>query len=216
MAVSLPNGSTLSIHATVGTAVAMSAITNATEAVATLAAAHGFIVGDIGRVVSGWSKLNGRVARIKTVATNDVTLEGINTSDTTKYPAGSGTGTMQEVLTWQQIIQVLEAGSSGGEQQFAEYDFLEDPTTRQIPTKKSAQAFTLTVADDAALPQYAVLAAADEDTLPRVARLVLASGSKIYWQAYVTMNKFPSLTKDQVMGLQVTLSAVADPTRYVS
>lgn len=216
MSVSLPNGATISLGSTYGASKAMSAITNATPAVATLEAAHGIIVGDVFRVVSGWSLLNGRVPRASVVSTNDVTLEGIDTTDTVKFPAGSGTGSVQEVTAWQQITQVLEAATSGGDQQFTTYSFLEDATERQIPTVKNPQVFTMTIADDATLPHYAVLAAADTDRLPRVIRLALPSGSKLYYQAYVTMNPTPTITKNEVMGLQVTFSLIALPVRYTT
>lgn len=216
MSVSLPNGATISVGATYGPSKVASVVTNGTEAVSTLEAAHGVIVGDVYRIVSGWSKLNNRVARAKLVSTNDVTDEGIDTSDTTKFPAGTGIGSIQEVLTWQQVIQVLDANSAGGVQQFATYSFLEDSTERQIPTNKSAQSFTIQIADDQSLAQYAVLKAADEDRLPRVIRIILPSLAKIYFQAYVTMADFPSFTKNQVMDVQVTFSLVAGATRYAT
>lgn len=216
MAVSLPNGATIAIGSAYAAAATMSAITNATNAVATLSASHGFIVGDIGRIVSGWSQLNGQVARVSAVSVNDVTLEGINTLSTVRFPAGSGTGSLQEVTAFTQVTQVLDTGTSGGDQQFTPYSFLEDSNERQIPTNKSAQSFTLTIADDASLPHYAVLVAADDDRLPRAVRFLLPSGSPLYYQGYVTMNKTPTITKNQVMGLQVTVSLIANPVRYVS
>jgi len=60
-----------------GTTVAISGATNATPIVATLAASHGYAVGDMIYVtgVGGNTAANG-VWRISVVATNDVTLEG--------------------------------------------------------------------------------------------------------------------------------------------
>lgn len=214
MSVQLPNGATIAIAASYGASKVMSALTNATEGVATLEASHGIIVNDIMEVSSGWSRLNDRLARAGAVSTNDVTLEDINTSDTTLYPAGSGTGTVREILTWQQITQVLDANTAGGEQQFATYDFLEDAFQRNIPTNRSPQSLTLSIADDTSLPHYAVLVAADDDRKKRAIRVSLPGGSVIYYNAYVSMNRTPSLTKNQVMALSVTLSLLAQPTRY--
>lgn len=216
MAVNIPNGATIAVGSVYGAVKTLSALSNATEGVATLEASHGVIVGDIIVVTSGWSKLNGRVVRAKTVATNDVTLEGVDTSSTTKYPAGSGTGSIKEVTTWTHVTQVLEAATSGGTQNFATYSFLEDNTERQIPTVKTPIVFTMKIADDSTLPHYSVLAAADDDRQSRAIRIILASGAILYYNAYVTLNKTPSLTKDQVMALDVTFSLVADPTRYSS
>jgi len=216
MSVQLPNGATIAIASAYGSSKTMSAISNATEAVATLEASHGVIENDILEVTSGWSRLNGRIVRADSVSTNDVTFEDINTASTTRFPAGSGTGTVREITTFTQISQVLEVATSGGEQQFTNFSFLEDDTERQIPTQRSPQAMTLTIGDDVSLAHYAVLVAADEDRLPRAIKVTLPSGSVLYYNCYVTLNKTPTLTKNEVMGLQVTLSMVAEPTRYAS
>lgn len=214
MAVSLPNGATISIGSTFGSSKAMSAVSNASEAVATLEASHGVVENDILVITSGWSGLNGRVVRADSVATNDVTLEDINTSSTTTYPAGSGTGSVVEVTAWTQITQILDSAFAGGESQFTNYSFLEDARERQIPTQKSAESLTLTIADDQSLTHWSVLAAADLARTPYPIRVSLPSGAKLYYNGYVTFNQSPSLTKNEVMGVQCTVSFVADPTRY--
>ena len=83
MAITLATGTALSIASTYGASVNMTALTNAAEAVATLAVGHGCVVGDFLEVTSGWDLLNNRIVRVKTVATNDITFEGINTVSTT-------------------------------------------------------------------------------------------------------------------------------------
>jgi hypothetical protein len=215
-AVSLPNGATISVGSTYGASKALSAFTNANPGVMTLEATHGIVVSDIFEVTSGWSRANGNVYRASVVATNDVTVEGLNTSSTTQFPVGSGTGTVREVTAWTQITQILETGTSGGEQQFVTYEFLEDDAQHQIPTVKSPIVFNFTIGDDATLAHYDVLAAADADRLQRCVRVVLPSSSVIYWSAYVTLQKTPTLTKNEVMGLKVTMSLINQVTRYAS
>jgi hypothetical protein len=156
------------------------------------------------------------VFRASVVSTNDVSVEGFNTSSTTQFPSGSGTGTIREVTAWTQITQILETSTSGGEQQFATYSFLEDDAEHQIPTVKSPTGFKFKIGDDASLAHYAILAAADADRLPRVVRVTLPSLSIIYWSAYVTLNKTPTLVKNEVMGLECTMSLVNQVTRYAS
>lgn len=216
MSVSLPNGATIAVGSTYGAVKALSAFTNANPGVATLAASHGIAVGDIFEVTSGWSRANGNVYRCSVVATNDVTVEGLDTSSTTRYPVGSGVGSVREVTGWQQITQILETNTQGGDQQFVTYSFLEDDAEHQIPTVKSPISFKFKIGDDASLPHYAVLDAADADRLQRVVRVTLPSGSVIYWSAYVTLQKTPTLTKNEVMGLEVTMSLINAVTRYAS
>lgn len=216
MAVKLPNGAVVSIASTYGASKAMSVITNATEAVATLASGHSVIVNDIVEITSGWSKLSGRIARAKAVATDDVTLEEIDTSSTTKYPAGSGVGSVREITAWTQITQIVSWQSQGGDQQFTNYSFLDDDTQRQLATFKSAQSINFELGDDQSLAWFDILTAADEDRLPRAIRVVLPSGAVLYYNATVSFNKTPTTNKDNIMTCKGVLSLAADVTRYAS
>src|SRR5688572_21317980 len=148
MSVSLPNGALVAIASGYGAAKAMTAVTNASEAVATLAASHGVVEGDFIEVTSGWSRLTDKIVRAGTVSTNDVDLEGINTPSTTVYPPGSGTGSVREITGWTQLSQILESSSTGGEQQFLDYQFLEADSAKRIPTFKAPAGLTFRVADD--------------------------------------------------------------------
>lgn len=215
MAVKIPNGAVLSVASAYDSPITVTAISNADPGVAT-ATAHGLADGKIVVVSSGWSRLNDKVARVDSAATNTFALEGIDTSSTSNYPASGGAGTAKEVTTWVQITQILDSQFSGGEQQFIQYAFLEDDFERQIPTQKSAQSLTLTLGDDQTLSWYDVLLAADDDRVARALRLVLPSGAVIYYNAYVTLNESPSLTRNEIMALQATFSFVSKPTRYAS
>lgn len=214
MAVKLPNKSIISIASTYEAADLITALSNAAEAVATLEASHGIILNDILEVNSGWSLLSGRIVRAGAVDVNDVTFEDIDTSSLINYPAGSGIGNLRKISAWTQIAQVTNSESSGGDPQYATYSFLEDPVERQIPTGKSARSLTLTLADDPALPWYAVARAADADAVPRAIRVQLPGGGVIYYNAYVTFNDEPTLSKGSIMEVRLILSLVAANTRY--
>jgi hypothetical protein len=215
MSVSLPNGSVVAIGSTTGTKVATTAVTNAAAAVVT-AAGHGLIVGDFARIVSGWSRLSDKVVRISVVAGNDVTLEGYNTLDTTIYPAGSGIGTIEKVSSWTQVSQILQSGSNGGEQQFLEYQFLEADAQKRIPTFKSASGLTFSVADDPSLAGYQLASVANDDRAARPVRVTLANGSKLLYNCYISLNKTPSLTVNELMACEVTMSMLNEPVRYAT
>lgn len=175
---------------------------------------HSVAAGDYIEVTSGWSKLTNRIVRAETSSTDEVQFEGIDTSNTTRYPALGGTGSVREVLTWTQLTQVLTSTSSGGEQQFLQYQFLEDDDQKQIPTIKSASSLALSIADDPALAGYILAATANDDRLPRAIRVTLPSGSILLYNCYVSLNKTPSLTVNELMACQVTLSQLAEVTRY--
>lgn len=192
----------------------MTALTNAAPPHATLASGHGVTSGEFLEVTSGWSKLNNQIVEAGTVATNDVILLGVDTTDTTKFPASGGAGSVRAITAWQQITQVTDLGTSGGDQQFTTYEFLESDDQFQIPTVRSPRGLTLTIADDTTQPHYALLSAADGDRLQRALKLTLPSGSIITYNAYITMDKTPTLSKGNIMTLNVTASLLAPPVRY--
>lgn len=216
MSASLPNGSTVSIASVYGASKAMSAITNATQAVATLAASHNVVAGDLMVMTSGWEKLNGRVIRALSVATNDVTCELLDTSSTSIYPAGQGAGSIIEAGTFLTIPQIIQSSKSGGEQQFVDFQYLSGKTQQRLPTVKSAQGLAFKLADDPTLAIYTTLLAADGDGVARVVLVQLPSGAKIYYNAIVSFNINPSLDTNQISAVDVTLSFVGDITRYTS
>jgi hypothetical protein len=194
----------------------MSAVTNANPAVATLEASHGIVSGDILEVTSGWSRLNNKVVKAGTVATNSVPLLGINSTSTSIFSAGGGTGSVRKVTGWTQLQQIMESGSSGGEQQFLEYQFLEDDAQKRIPTFKSASGLSFTIADDDTLAGYLLAADANDDRLQRAVRVTLPSGAAIFYNAYISLNKTPSMNVNQLLSVEVTLSLLAEPVRYAA
>jgi hypothetical protein len=212
MAISLPNGALVSIAASYAAAANITAISNASSAVVT--AANTLTAGDYVEITSGWSRLSGKVVRVSSATSSTFTLDGYDTSLTSIYPAGGGVGSFRKILTWTQLSQILSSSSSGGEQQFLEYQLLEGDAQKRIPTVKSAAGLTFSVADDPLLPGYILVSAANDDRLPRGARIDLPSGAKILYNAYMSLNKTPSLEVNAIMAVEVTLSLLAEPVRY--
>ena len=216
MAITLAVGTQIAIASTYGASVAMSAITNASEAVATLAAAHGVIVGDYLEITSGWDLLNGRVVRAKAVATNDVTLELIDTASTARYPATTGTGSIRRITAWTTLSQITAGISvSGGDQQFADITSLTDRTQKQIPTTRNPVQVTLPVYDDPSLGWYATVRTASETASVAAVRMTFPNLSKLVAGAYWSLQQVPTI-EDSTLRATVNLSFVADPTRYAT
>src|SRR5574337_370558 len=220
MAKTLSTGSTLAIATGFGTAKAFNSITNASEAIASFTADPGLAVGEYFEVTtSGWGRIAEKVVRVKAISGAGpylVTFEGIDTSDTTLYPPGSGAGTVREVSGWANISQVKDVSSSGGEQQFADATAIDDVVTKQMPTVKSAVAMTLTVFDDPTLPWYATVQAASNGLTPRPLMISPANGSKILANAYWSLSGVPTISKNEVITTTITLSYASEPTRYAS
>lgn len=217
MSKTLATRTSVSIAKTYGASVAMSAISNDTEAVATLASGHGVTAGDFLEITSGWGRLNERVARVKSVSGSGpylVTLESINTSDTSKFPTGTGTGSVREITAWTNLSQIKDVSSSGGDLQFADVTDLEDVVEKKIPTIRSAVALSLTVYDDPSLAWYAVALAAAESATPAGMRATFPNGSILLANAYWSVQTTPNVAKNEAMTAKVDVSYVAAPTRY--
>jgi hypothetical protein len=205
MAALFPNGSVFAIATSKATALAVTAITNASEAVATVTGTAPN-VGDIVVISSGWAELNGAVARVKAVDTQDVTLEGIDTSDTVRYPAGEGVGSIAVASSWTSFSQVTDSQNSGGEQQFYQWVYLEDGVQRQRPTFKNARSLQITMDYDPSLSWHAALLAADRARTEYVIRLTLPNGDVIFYNMYVSFDGEPTTTINQNMQVVATFS----------
>lgn len=215
-AISLPNGALVAIASGYGSAKTMSALTNADPGVATLPTGHGVANGDFIEVTSGWSRLTDKIVRAVSVVAQAVGLEGIDTTLTTIYPAGEGTGSVREITGWTQLQQILQSTSQGGEQNFLEYQLLEADAAKRIPTFKSPAGLTFSIADDPSLAGYQLASEANDDRLQRAVKITLPNGAIILYNAYISLNKTPSLTVNEIMAVEVTLSLLNEPVRYAS
>lgn len=162
MSFALPNGARVYVQKTKDTTINFETISNAKDAVIALKTGHGMVVGDEVIITSSWSKLNNVVAKIIRVNNTDVTLGNINTTNTKIFPAGEGKGTLTKITAWEQIPQVKEVSSEGGEQQFIQIQFLDDDKERQLPTIKSAKNKNFIIAHDSSLPIYTLLQELDQ------------------------------------------------------
>lgn len=215
MAISLPNGALVALDSGFGTSVAISAISNAVPAVLTVGT-HTVIAGDIIVLTSGWSRLNYKAVRVLSITSTTITLDGYDTTNTTIYPPGGGAGSFIDVSGWTQVAQITASTTSGGVQQFLTYQFLEGDSQLRIPTIKDPFGIQFTIADDPTLAGYIAMAAANDDRLPRVVRVSLPNGGKLFYNAYISLNKTPSLTVNQLMEVTAELSLLAEPVRYAT
>lgn len=214
MAFRLPNGSTVDFAATYGTPVTITAISNANPAVVS-AAGHSFEEGDIVVITSGWVRLTGRAFRVGTATSGTTfTLEDLDTTDTNRYPVGTSAGSVKDVATWVGIPQITSATSSGGEQGFYTFGFLQESVDRQLPTTKSPSVLTLVVADDPDQPYVPVIEAADETQAETVQRLNLVDGSIILYVSVASITRTPSLTRNEIMTRTISMAQQGDISRY--
>lgn len=211
----LPNGASIAIGTLSVSPITATGISNANPGVVT-AAAHGLSDGDMVVVNSGWELLSGRLARVDDSATGTLEIEGIDTTDTDKYPAGTGGGTLVEVTAWTEVTDILNPASSGGEQQFWTYQTLRQKRQKQLPTVVTPVVLTMQAEDDVTAPWYALVKAAADGGTTVPMRITLPNGGYIYMNGYWGLVDVPTLTVNEGMLLGITFSLEADITRYAS
>ena len=213
MARKLVNGTVPAIGSVFGTTTNITALTNAANAVATFAAGHAIVVGDFVQIMaSGWGGVEGRVFRASAVATNDITLEGFNTSSTTLYPAGGGVGSGRRITTWQSITQVNADGLTvdGGEQQFLDGQYIDTSLAFRVPTNKSPIGLQMVLDDDQTMTQWTPIRAAEVAVSNFPVRLAYPGGGFAVGSGIWTISSAPALTGNNVQKrtLNVALASI--------
>lgn len=212
MAVQLPNGITLAIATAYASALTVTAVTNASEAVLTVT--NTLTAGDYVEFVSGWSRANNRIFRVKSPTGTNLVLEGFDTTSTSQYPAGSGVGTIRKINTWQQITQIISCTSSGGDPQYQTYSFLEQDFESQIPTTTSAQSLALEIADDPTLPGYQAIKTVAAARTNNALRATMPQGGFILYNGIFAFDETPSMTKGNLMSVKAGIALQGRPVRY--
>lgn len=214
MAITLAVGTTVAIASAYAASKTMSAISNATSAVATLEASHGVAVGEFVEVTSGWARLNARILKATAVATNDVTFGGIDTSSTSRYPAGSGTGTVREISTWTTIGQITkDVAVAGGEQRYADITTLEDVIDKQIPTRRAPITVTLPLFFDNSLAYVATVRSVADAATATAVRFTYPNGTVLVANAYWSYQEVPTIQDETLRGA-IDLTFAALPAVY--
>ncbi|MEL5375430.1 phage tail protein [Serratia marcescens] len=207
MSFALPNGATVFAGIPATSTVATTAVSNANGAVFTLATGHGLKIGDIVIVNSGWGLIDDLVAKITASTDTSVTIGAINTSDVKFFPAGIGKGALTKVANWIQIPQITEVAQSGGDQQYAQVQFLEDDRQRNLATFKAAKTQTFTFAHDSTQPIYSVLQNADRNGDVLAFYMYVPKANELrYWSAIPSFDPQPTTAVNQVETVAVSLA----------
>lgn len=194
----------------------MSAISNATSAVATLEVSHGVAVNDYVEFTSGWDLLNGRVARASAVAINDVTFSNIDTSSTTLYPAASGVGSVREITTWTALSQITsEWGINGGDQNFSDATFVSHLIRQRVPTDRNPLEISLPFFWDASLAWLSAARTASVAGTPIAIRMTFPNSNILVANTYLSLRDTPTVVDGTLRG-QIDLSMIGYAAIYTS
>lgn len=213
MAYSLPEGSSQQFSNTLAAAKTITAITNANPAVATCTG-HGYTTGDEIMLSSGWEDANDSVYKIESVDSNSFRILGLDSTNTSFFPAGSGGGSAQKLSAWTAIPQVLTISASGGDARFTDVNPLAKRNGIRIPTGFNATSVTLSLGFDATTPAYKTMVGISRSLSKVAFKQVLSGGSVQYGWGYLNVSEFPKLNNNQVNTVDAALTFLGRTMSY--
>jgi len=210
----LPNNIAFAVATAFAAAVSITAITNATEAVAT--ATNTFATGDFVEYIGGWSDATGRVFRLKAASGTSFTFEGLDTSDTSLFPVGAGTGTVRKITTWVPITGVVGAEISGGDGKTVEVPLLDSDMPLLLPDGFTATSVTLTIGDEPTAAHHPALKKISDSVALTCLRAIIpgAGAGVLLYAGYASYNESPSLSKGNVMATKAVFTLQNKVVRY--
>lgn len=202
--VPVPDGARLYVAASMPAAIGTGTASNASSAVVSVAnvlAANALVLLDS----EDWPELAGRVARVSAADVDSVTLAGIDTSNTEKFPAG-GKLTLTQLpqdSAFTRLPYVTALGLSGGDLQTGTSEYLDVETAGEYATGRSPRRMEYSISFNAdGAGRTALLAA---DGLFTLHKLVYKNGDATYYAGELHYSDTPSTEKGKE---QVTTSTV--------
>lgn len=213
MAYYFPEGASFQFSSTFAGAKTITALTNANPAVAT-STAHGYASNDEILLTSGWEDATDTVYKVTVIDANSFSITGLDTTNTTFFPAGTGTGTAQKLSGWTTIPQVLTISSSGGDARFTTITPLAKRNAINVPTGFNATSVTLTMGHDPADANYKTMVGISR-TLSKVAlKQVISGGAVVYGYGYLNVSEQPSMNNGQANSVQAALTMIGRAISY--
>lgn len=206
-------GSKYFFTSTFGTAKNITAITNASPAVAT-SAAHGFVDNDELLYIGGWEDATNSIYRADQLTADTVALTGLNATNANYFAAGSGTGTIQKASNWIEIPEILTFDASGGTQKFIDLQLINSRYSRQIPTGFDPSKIDMSLVFS---PGNAAYQSMLDITMSRtlVGFKMQVGSAAIYAYGYLSAGKAPKAQAGQVMSIPVTFNIQGQFTPYI-
>lgn len=212
----VPTGTTFSVATAFGSALTITAITNASPAVVTTSTSHSFSNGDVVEITNGWGRVTKRVFEIGGVTSTTFTLVGLNTSDSSTYPSSGSAGTVRKVTTWVQLTKVMNPQTSGGDPKQVTYKYLESDVEFSINDGFTPTSYSMELDDDDTTAGYTALRNLTDVQTDTVLKMLLRNGSRVYIPGRVALNDVPRLTEGQVNRISMAFNGNNRHQRYAA
>lgn len=213
MALFFAEGSSQQFSQTFASAKTITALTNANPAVATCTA-HGYASGDEILLDSGWEDAKDTVWKVTVIDANSFSIGGLDSSNTSFFPVGTGTGTAQKISGWTAIPQVLTINGSGGDARFTDVNLLAKRNGIKIPTGFNATSVTLSLAHDPAQSAYITMLGISRNLSKVAFKQVVSGGAVTYGYGYLSVSEMPKLNNNQVNTVDAAMTVLGRAISY--
>lgn len=210
-----PEGSKFYFSNTLAAAKTVTAVSNASPAVAT-STAHGYADGDEVLFTSGWEDAADSVFKVDQLTADTFSLLGLNSVDTNWFAAGNGTGTTKKVSNWTEVPQVLSISTSGGDPRYTDIQPLSKRNGIKVPTGFNSMSIDLTLGHDPSNANYQTMLDISRGLGKVAFKLVLAGGATAYGYGYLNVSEAPSLQANQANQVRASITFLGRFISYAS
>lgn len=204
MAYHFPAGTKAYYSTTFASPKTVTGVTNADPAVAT-ATSHGYTDGDPVLFESGWQDASDTIFEVDSQTADTFDIDGLNSTDTNVYAAGTGTGTTKEVSSWVEFPQVLSISTNGGGIKYGTVDPIGSRQATKQPVGFEAIGVDMKLGYDPANATIAALQALTRSFSKAAFKLVLPGGGRVYGYGNVACSEFPEIGSKETP-LQISAS----------
>ena len=190
MAYYFPPGTKVFYSNTLASAKTVTAVTNATPAIAT-SVGHAYVDQDPLVFFSGWQDASATVFEVDQLTADTFSFLGLNALDTNIYSPGSGGGTTQKASTWVEVPQVLSITTSGGGAKYGTISPLGSRQDSKQPIGFEAVGVDMKIGYDPANATIQALQALSRVNSKVALKLLLPGGGRVYGYGNVACSEFP-------------------------
>lgn len=209
------NGAKYAFSTALAQAVAISAISNAAEAVASATVLP--TAGSVVLLNSNWTDLNGLATFARNPTAGSFKLAGVDTRDTGLYPPGEAAPASYRVASnFVSLSQIRDIQQSGGDTNQFTYGYIDDasPRQRSKPTDTNPLVLTFIMDEDSSLPWFAALDAVSKSRQLVTMRERLPEGDVLLYTGYMAFQKSPTRVRNENRTVQGVLSVNSDILRF--
>lgn len=217
----LSNGSTIQQSKTLSASVVVTGISNAVKPVITLdEELSGLVAGDFVLLNTAWIDLDNGVYEVEAVTTTAVTLKAdaeglINTTDTTRFPAGAGAGELRKIIDWVSVPYTTDVNTTGGEQQTVQFQPIQLDRAITLNTFKNGYTQAFTITHDAADEIRPLLVQQDRTQEVVAVRFNNPRAKEVrVYGAQVSFARIPTVATNAIETCTITYSLQSNMTIY--